>query len=99
MIGKTLAIPAVTAKLVQAKKKVGVRTAPYIERVLRYCWSTAMSPAEIAEGLGIGDRATRSRIQSACKAACAIGLLTLQGEKYLVDMGEVGRLRDLAGKV
>jgi len=96
-IGQLLALPAVAAKVSQAQKTVGNRTAPYIERVLRYCWTAALSPKEIAEGLGILDDATRSRMSSACKAAERINLMTVDADgRYQVNQAELERLKALS---
>ena len=96
-IAKTLALPAVAAKVTQAKKEIGRRTAPYIERVLRYCWSVPLSPKEIVEGLGIVDDATRSRMSSACNAAVRVGLMVTDGDvRYRVNQDEINRLKALS---
>jgi DNA excision repair protein ERCC-3 len=96
-IAETLALPAVAAKVIQAKKDIGRRTAPYIERVLRYCWSVSLSAKEIAEGLGIVDDATRSRMSSACNAAAKVGLMVADGEgRYRVNQEEIQRLKTLS---
>lgn len=90
-------LPAVIAKTTQIKKLVGNRTAPYVGRVLRYCWTTALSPKEIAEGLGIVDAATQSRMSSACKAAAEIGLMTVDADgRYRVNQDEIQRLKTLS---
>ncbi len=92
-----LAQPSVAAKVYQAKKSVGARTAPYVERVLRYCWEVALSPKEIAEGLAITDDATRSRLSSACKAAVKIGLMSADDNgRYRVNQDEIQRLKTLS---
>jgi hypothetical protein len=96
-ISQVLALPAVAAKISQAEKQVGARTAPYIRRVLRYCWTASLSAREIAEGLGIVDEATRSRISSACKAAEKIGLMVADTEgRYQVNQAELSRLKVLS---
>lgn len=96
-IARTLALPAVAAKVTQAKKDIGRRTAPFMERVLRYCWAVALSPKEIAEGLGIVDAATQSRMRSACNAAVKIGLMvTDENGRYRVDQNEINRLKTLS---
>jgi hypothetical protein len=96
-ISQTFAVPALMAKLNQAHKSVGNRTAPYIERVMRYCWSAALSPTEIAEGLGITDEATRSRLSSACKAAMKLNLMTVDADgRYQVNQAEIQRLKALS---
>jgi len=96
-VAQTLALPAVAAKVTQAKKDIGRRTAPFIERVLRYCWAAALSPKEIAEGLGIVDAATQSRMRSACNAAVKIGLMVVDAEgRYRVNQDEIIRLKALS---
>jgi hypothetical protein len=96
-VSQALALPAVAAKVVQAKKSVGGRTAPYIERVIRYCWNAALSAKEIAEGLGITDDATKSRMSSACKAAVSAGLMKMdENGRYRVDQEEINRLKILS---
>jgi DNA excision repair protein ERCC-3 len=93
-----LRLPAISAKIMQAKKSVGDRTAPYIERVMRYCWNAALSPTEIVEGLGILDAATKSRMNSACSAVVKLGLMkSEQGGRYAVNKEELNRLKILSG--
>jgi hypothetical protein len=97
-IGQALALPAVAAKVTQAKKTVGDRTAKYVDRVLRYCWDAALSSTELAEGLAIVDEATKSRLSSACKAAVKIGLMTVDVQgRYKVNTDEILRLKVLSG--
>lgn len=96
-ISQILQLPAVAAKLVQAKKDIGQRTAPYLERVFRYCWDVSLSAREICEGLGIVDAATQSRISSACKAAVRIGLMVAdENGRYRVNQEEISRLKKLS---
>lgn len=96
-IAQGLAIPAVQAKILQAMKGVGDRTAPYVKRVLRYCWDAALSPNEICEGLGILDEATKSRISSACKACEKVGLMSVDEHgRYRVAADEIQRLKTLS---
>jgi hypothetical protein len=97
-VGQALAIPGVRAKMSKAETSVGARTAPYIQRAFRFCYSAAFRAEEITEGLGITDAATISRFRSACKALLAAGLFTDAGEgRYTVNQAEVSRLRALAG--
>jgi hypothetical protein len=96
-IAQILALPAVAAKVSQAKKDIGRRTAPFIERVLRYCWNVSLSSKEIAEGLGIVDKATRARINSACNAVVKMNLMTTDGDgRYQVNQAEISRLKALS---
>jgi hypothetical protein len=96
-ITQIMTLPAVAAKINQAKKAIGKRTAPYLDRVLRYCWTAALSPKEIAEGLGITDASTHARMSSACKAAQKIGLMTLNSDgRYQVNQAEIQRLKVLS---
>lgn len=96
-ISIALKMPAIAAKVTQAKKEIGRRTAPYIDRVLRYCWDAALSPKEIAEGLGIVDGATQSRMRSACNAAVKIGLMVVDDVgRYRVNQDEINRLKTLS---
>ena len=96
-ISQLLALPAVAAKVTQAKKDIGRRTAPYLERVIRYCWGASLSPKEIAEGLGIVDEATQSRMRSACNAAVKIGLMVVDADgRYKVNQEEISRLKALS---
>jgi superfamily II DNA or RNA helicase len=96
-IGQALVLPPIAAKTSLAKKNVGARTAPYIDRVLRYCWSAALSSQEMAEGLGVTDPATKSRLNSACKGLVKVGLMVVDGKRFRVNQEEVGRLRALSG--
>ena len=98
-IAQVLALPAVAAKVSQAKKSlsVGGRAAPYVERVLRYCWTAALSAKEIAEGLGITDDATQGRLRTACNAVVKAGLMTIDEDgKYQVNQKEIERLKVLS---
>lgn len=96
-IAQAMALPAVSAKITQAMKTVGDRTAPYIRRVIRYCWDAALKSSEISEGLAILDAATKSRISSACKACVKVGLMkTDEQGRYLVDHDEIARLKTLS---
>lgn len=96
-IAEAMALPAVYAKVVQAMKNVGDRTAPYIKRVLRYCWDASLSAKELCEGLGILDGATQSRISSACKACVKTGLMVVdENGRYRVDADEISRLKALS---
>lgn len=96
-IAQGMALPAVWAKILQAMKGVGDRTAPYVKRVLRYCWDAALSPNEICEGLGILDEATKSRISSACKACEKVGLMSVDEHgRYWVAADEIQRLKTLS---
>jgi len=96
-IFQMLNLPAVAAKVLQAQKMVVNRTAPYIAKMLRYCWSAALSPKEIAEGLGIVDPSTSSRMNSACKAAVKIGLMSIDADgRYRVNQDELRRLKILS---
>ena len=97
-IDDAFALPAISAKISQVKKSVGGRTADYVPRVLRYCWNAALSPKEIAEGLGINAIATLARMKAACKACEAIGLMTVDASgRYRVHADEIQRLRVLSG--
>ncbi len=103
-IAQALALPGVAAKLTKAAAAVGARTAPYLRKMFRLCYSASFSPTEIAEGLGITDAATISRMRSACKALLSVGLFTgVAGEdkvaRFRVNTDEVGRLRALARAV
>jgi hypothetical protein len=97
-VSQALAIPGVRAKMSKAGTSVGARTAPYLQRAFRFCYSAAFRAEEITEGLGITDAATISRFRSACKALLAVGLFTDAGVgRYTVNQAEVSRLRALAG--
>jgi hypothetical protein len=97
-IARALAIPGVRARIGKAEASVGGRTAPYVQRAFRFCYSAAFRSEEIAEGRGITDRRTIGRFKSACKALLGVGLFTDAGEgRYTVNQGEIGRQRVLAG--
>lgn len=103
-ISQMLALPSVAAKLSKASVIVGARTAPYLRRMFWLCYSAPFAPGEIAEGLGITDAATVSRMRSACKALLKVGLFTgVAGEdgtaRFRVNGDEIGRLRALAKAV
>ncbi len=96
-IAQALSLPAVAAKVNQAKKSVGGRTAPYVNRVIRYCWATALSPKEIAEGLGVLDAATKSRMNSACNALVKAGLMVSdENGRFRINQEEIQRLKTLS---
>lgn len=96
-IDQVLDLPAVAAKVSQAQKSIGAKSAPFVERVFRYCWPAALSPQEIMEGLGLTDESTKHRMSSACKALAKIGLMSADGEgRYQVDQKEIERLRALS---
>jgi hypothetical protein len=93
-----LRLPVIAAKVAQAEKSIGQRSAPYIKRCFRYCYTAALSSAEIAEGLGITDAGNRSRINSACKALVDVGLAEFQDDRRVrIRQDEVQRLQALAG--
>ena len=73
-IAQILDLPTIAAKITQAQKSVGDSTAPYIKRVIRYCWTAPLSARELAEGLGVIGSAAKSRLQSACKASAKMDL-------------------------
>lgn len=92
-IDQVLQAAPVAARIGQVKKNVGSRTERYVERVMRYCWDVALSSTEIAEGLAITDKATRARLNSACNACVAEGLMLQDEEKrYRVNREELDRL-------
>jgi intein/homing endonuclease len=97
-IDQTLALPAVSAKISLAQKGTSdSRVQGHILNVVRYCWTAALSPKEIMEGLGQTGARTLSRLTGACKAAEKIGLMTVDGAgRYQVDQAEIGRLRALS---
>jgi DNA excision repair protein ERCC-3 len=89
--------PALAAKITQAEKSIGDRSAPYIRRVFRYCYKAPLSPAEVADGLAITDPGTRSRISSACNALANVGLAEWRADGRLqIRQEEVTRLALLA---
>ena len=97
-ISQVFTVRAVTAKISQVKRSVGTRTAPYVERVLRYTWSTSLNIDDICDGLAISDPSTRRRIGSACRAAQRAGLMIVDDQqRYKVDLAQIERLRSLAG--
>lgn len=96
-IDQVLEMPAVVAKVSQAKRSIGAKSAPFVDRVFRYCWTAALSPKEIVEGLGLTDESTRHRMSSACKALEKIGLMTADANgRYQVNQEEIERLRALS---
>jgi DNA excision repair protein ERCC-3 len=97
-ITRTLALPAVAAKLTEARKSISEssRAKPYVERVLRYCWNTALSSKEMAEGLGTTN-ATRVRLSTACNAAVKVNLMKVNSNgRYQVNQEEIQRLKTLS---
>jgi len=98
-IALALALPAIAAKVEQARKSLseGGRARPFVERVLRYCWNTALSPQEIGEGLGLLDSATKGRLATACNAVAKVGLLIKdENGRYRVNQEEIERLQALS---
>jgi hypothetical protein len=98
-ISVIMSIPGVAAKLAAAEKSVGSRTAPYIRKAFRLCYTAAFSATDIAEGRGITDSATVSRYRSACKALLKAGLFKEITGRFTVDRDEINRLQALAGMV
>jgi hypothetical protein len=96
-VAQVLALPSVAAKVSKAKESVGQDAVRYVERVLRYCWTSALSPKEITEGLGMTGVNAMSRISSASKGLEKVNLMTVDGEgRYQVNQVEIGRLRALS---
>lgn len=96
-IAETLALPAVNAKVIDVKKSLGQDSSPFVARVLRYCWDTALSPRDIMEGLGLTGVNAFSRISVACKAAHKAGLMTVDDQvRYRVNRKEIDRLTTLS---
>lgn len=92
-----LALRGVQAKLTDAQKSVGARTAPYVPIVFRLCFRAKFSAKEIAAGKGIRDVATISRYNSACKAMVKAGLFEEDAEgRFAVNRGEIERIRVLS---
>lgn len=97
-IAQTLNMPSVAAKISMAKKSVGVNSVPYVERVIRYCWSAALSPKDMVEGLALTGKNAISELSSACKGAEKVGLLTVDEQgRYKVNQDEIQRLKVLSG--
>ncbi len=96
-IDQVLSLPAVSAKVMQAKKSLGQDSSKFVERVLRYCWATALSPKEIMEGLGLTGVNALSRISSACKSVQKVELMTVDDqERYRVNREKIERLKTLS---
>lgn len=94
-ISQTLSLPSIAAKVGLAQRGVDSRIASYIPKLLRWCWSVALSPRELMEGRGLTGKNTLARIAGACKAARAQGLMVNIGERYQVDQAEIRRLMAL----
>jgi ABC-type phosphate/phosphonate transport system substrate-binding protein len=93
-------LPAIAAKVAQAQRSTERRAAGYIPRVLRLCWSTPLSPREIAEGQGTLSPTTVRRIEAACTALAKAELLEDAGAgRYRVNPEQISRLRQLAQAV
>ncbi len=96
-IAATLALPAVAAKVNQAKSSTGQDAVRYVERVIRYCWNTALSPKEIAEGLGMTGKNSIPRLSAACNATLKVGLMVKDEDgRYRVNQEEIQRLKALS---
>jgi DNA excision repair protein ERCC-3 len=95
---EVLSLPAVAAKIELAKKSVGQDAVQYVERVLRYCWESSLSPKDIVDGLGMTGKNSLSRLSSACKAAVKVGLMVSDEHgRYRVNQDEIHRLKVLSG--
>lgn len=90
-----MALRPIAVKLTQAEKFVGASTKFYLRRVFRYCYAAPLSPAEIADGLGITGRTARSALSAACKALTKSGALQFEDGRYIVDQDEVKRAKAL----
>jgi len=96
-IDQVLALPAMSAKVLKVKESVGQDAVRYVERVMRYCWESALSPKEITEGLGMTGHNAMSRISSASKGLERANLMTVDEEgRYQVNQAEISRLRALS---
>jgi superfamily II DNA/RNA helicase len=98
-IAQTLALPPVAAKVKQAQSQApdDTRIRNKIPQVIRFCWSAALSPKEIGEGLGEPSARNVARLTAACEAAAKVGLLVLDGEgRYRVNQQEIERLKALS---
>ena len=96
-IAQVLSLPAVAAKVGLAQRAVPLDTQGYVEQVLRYCWSAALSPKEIAEGRGLTGSRTLTRLTTACKAAAGAGLLHVDEDgRYRINRDEIDRLNALS---
>lgn len=95
-IERTLAIPAIAAKIDQASQRKA-KDAPPLARVMRYCWDAALSPQDITEGLGmVGEKQVR-RMRSSLDAAAWANLVVVDKQgRYKVNQEELNRLRALA---
>ena len=68
-----------SAKVRQAGAGLDSRITNRIPRLLRLCWSAALSMREVTEAQGITDAATLSRYNSAAKALARVESLARDG--------------------
>lgn len=96
-IARVLALPPIAAKIARAQSLLPSDSANFVPQVIRYCWSIALSPQEIAEARGLtGDR-TISRWSTVCKAVANTKLLSMDTEgRYLTNHAEIDRLKKLS---
>jgi len=96
-INRTLRLPSVLSKMVAAQKYIPQDAWTFLPKVMRYCWTTALSPKEIAEVRGLTGRRTLSRWTTVCRALHARGLLKLDADgRYRVNHDEIQRLKTLS---
>lgn len=92
-----LAIPAIHVKINRAEERAGSDARTYVRTVFRTCFSAALAPAEIAEGLGLTGKNAVQRYSAACKALLFFGLFTKDtNDRYSVSQDELRRLRALS---
>ncbi len=94
-IDEILQLPAVAAKVQNAKKTLGSDAVGYVDRVIRLCWNAPFSPTEIAEGLGTGYK-SENRISRAIRACVQIGFMVQDGDRFKVNKPELERLKALS---
>ena len=94
-IDEVLQLPAVMAKIQNAKKTLGVDAVGYVDRAIRLCWDAAFSPNEIAEGLGTGYKSA-NRISRAIRACAQVGLMSNVEGRFQVNKPEINRLKALS---
>lgn len=99
-ISQVLSIPSVWMKVQTAQKTAGSDAAPYVVKVLRFCWDLDLSVIDIAEGRGLSGKNAQGRLKAALGACVKAGLMIHKpGDRFTVNHETITRLQSLNKKL